>query len=313
MKSAILSDIHSNLEALGRVCAHAAALGAERYICLGDCIGYGADPAPTLARLMALPGLVAVRGNHDETLFRDMGREVPAAIQQTILWTRARLTPAQLEFLSHLPLVYREGAETGAPASADAARDTPVSRYIAGGTSPGTAGSRNGGGSTASGSAVEEAGPLAALVPPAQRREPRPRRRGATYAHASAYLPDRWEYILGVEQAAACLQAAGTPLVFIGHVHEPRVFYETSGGNLREFVPIGGAPIPLSPRSRYVINVGSVGQPRDGNNAACYVLYDEAAAEVTFHRVPYDYLAAGRKILAAGLDPFFAARLAWGR
>ncbi len=245
MRSAILSDIHSNLEALGRVSEHAAALGAERYICLGDCVGYGADPVTTLQRLMSLPGLVAVRGNHDAALFHEMGREVPPDIQRSILWTRARLLPAQLEFLARLPLVHREGA--------------------------------------------------------------------ATYAHASAHQPERWEYLRQEDQIRACLDAAGTPLTFIGHVHVPKVFYETPGGAVRELDPQDGVPLPLSPRTRYVINVGSVGQPRDGNNAACYVLYDDAAAEVTFCRLPYDYGATATKIRDAGLNPFFAERLAYGR
>lgn len=246
MRSAILSDIHSNLEALGRVCEHAAALGAERYICLGDCVGYGADPVATLARLMALPGLIAVRGNHDTALFRDdlAGGAYPDVLQ-SLAWTRAQLPPAQLEFLAGLPLVHREGA--------------------------------------------------------------------ATYAHASAHAPEQWEYLLRPEQIHACMEDAATPVTFIGHVHVPRVFYETSGGAVRELEPQDGVAIPLSPQARVVVNVGSVGQPRDGNNAACYVLYDEDADEVTFYRLAYDYGAAAAKIRAAGLSPFFANRLASGR
>jgi diadenosine tetraphosphatase ApaH/serine/threonine PP2A family protein phosphatase len=71
-------------------------------------------------------------------------------------------------------------------------------------------------------------------------------------------------------------------------------------------------PIPLSATCRYVINVGSVGQPRDGNNATCYVLYDSDASTVTFFRLPYDYLSAADKIRAAGLNERFAERLAHG-
>ncbi len=245
MKTAILSDIHSNLEALERVCEHAAALGAQRYVCLGDFIGYGADPVPTLRRIMELPGLVAVRGNHDAALFHDLGLGVPADIRWASDWTRARLLPTQLEFLAGLPLLYREAR--------------------------------------------------------------------ATYVHASAYDPERWEYLLMPDQIAACLEAAGTSVTFIGHVHVPRVFYETAAGSVREFEPESGDPIPLSPRTRYVVNVGSVGQPRDGNNAACFVLYDEDTATVTFHRLAYNHQASAAKIRAAGLNPFFADRLAQGR
>lgn len=245
MKTAILSDIHSNLEALERVCEHAVAAGAQRFVCLGDCIGYGADPGPTLARLMTLPGLVAVRGNHDVSLFHDLGHGVPADIRHAIEWMHARLAPAQLEFLANLPLLHREGR--------------------------------------------------------------------ATYVHASAHDPERWEYLLMPDQITACLEAAGTPVTFIGHVHVPRVFYETSAGVVRELEPDSGDPISLLPRARYVVNVGSVGQPRDGNNATCFVLYDEDAATVTFHRLAYNYQVSAAKIRAAGLSAFFADRLAQGR
>jgi diadenosine tetraphosphatase ApaH/serine/threonine PP2A family protein phosphatase len=244
MKRAILSDVHSNLEALTAVREHALAHGAARFICLGDCVGYGADPGPALDLLMGLPGLVCVRGNHDEALFTDTGRGT-SEIAQAIAWTRARLSAAQLAFLAQAPYVYQEGR--------------------------------------------------------------------ATYAHASAHAPERWDYLYDAEQAGPCMQAAGRPLTFLGHTHTPKVFYETAGGSLRELTPLPGEAIPLARHARYVINVGSVGQPRDGNSAACYVLYDEDAAEVTFHRLAYDTQAAGAKIRAAGLSTAFAERLAHGR
>lgn len=138
-------------------------------------------------------------------------------------------------------------------------------------------------------------------------------RLSATFVHASAHRPADWDYLYAPEQIHACLEDAGTQLTFIGHVHVPRVFYEMPGADVREFEPPDGVPIPLSPYRRYVINVGSVGQPRDGNNAASYVLYDDALAEITFHRLAYDYAATAAKIRAAGLSPFFAERLAYGR
>lgn len=246
MRIAILSDIHSNLEALERVCEHADALGAQRYVCLGDFVGYGADPGPVLERVMALPGLMAVRGNHDEALFQeDMTGGTYPDILASLSWTRARLSHAQREFLAGLPLIARDAA--------------------------------------------------------------------VTYAHASAHRPGAWEYLRMPEQIRACLDAAGTPLTFIGHVHVPGVYYETAGGIVRELVPQEGMTVPLSVAARYVVNVGSVGQPRDGNNAASYVLYDDVAHEVTFHRLAYDYLTTARKIREAGLSPFFAERLAYGR
>ena len=74
-----------------------------------------------------------------------------------------------------------------------------------------------------------------------------------------------------------------------------------------------GEPVPLRPHHRYMVSVGSVGQPRDDNSAASFVMYDEEKHGVVFHRVAYDFAATGAKILAAGLNPFFAERLADGR
>jgi diadenosine tetraphosphatase ApaH/serine/threonine PP2A family protein phosphatase len=245
MKHAILSDIHSNLEALTVCREHALAQGAQRFVSLGDCVGYGADPGPTLRLLMSLPGLVAVRGNHDDALFREAGEDMPPGVAEAIAWTRAQLTSAQRDFLANLPYVYREGR--------------------------------------------------------------------VTYVHASAHNPGKWDYLFQLEQAEECLKAADTPLIFVGHVHVPKVFYETPAGILRELVPAFGATIPLSAHSRYVVNVGSVGQPRDGNSAACYVLHDDAAETVAFYRLAYDYSRTADKIRAAGLHPSFAERLAYGR
>ena len=134
----------------------------------------------------------------------------------------------------------------------------------------------------------------------------------ATYAHASAHAPTQWEYLRQPEQIKDCLAATDTLVTFIGHVHVPMVFYSTAAGTLREFNPESGVPVPLSATCRYVINVGSVGQPRDGNNASCYVLYDSVAGTVTFYRLPYDYMSAAEKIRAAGLNERFAERLALG-
>lgn len=245
MRQAVLSDIHSNLEALERCLAHARTQGVERYVCLGDVVGYGADPAAVAERLFVLPGLLLVRGNHDEALLRDVDEALWPGVAESLAWTRAQLSAAELERLASAPYLCREGT--------------------------------------------------------------------ATFVHASAHRPEAWEYIWSPEQARACMQAAGTPLTFIGHVHVPMVFYETPGGALRALSPPPGVAIPLSPRARYVINVGSVGQPRDGISAASYVIYDDNAGEVTFHRVAYDHASAAAKIRAAGLDPFFAERLAYGR
>ncbi|MDE1942196.1 MAG: metallophosphoesterase [Betaproteobacteria bacterium] len=106
-KIALLSDIHSNLEALEACLAHATRQGADTFAFLGDLVGYGPDPAATLERIMdfASAGAPVVLGNHDRAVWDDAVRLNPVA-RQAILWTRPRLTAAQLAFLQSLPLTH---------------------------------------------------------------------------------------------------------------------------------------------------------------------------------------------------------------
>lgn len=244
MRQAILSDIHSNIEALQACVSHARGEGATHFACLGDCVGYGADPVPTLDLLRSLPHLLLIRGNHDEALFLHDEIGMPG-IREVIDWTVKQLAPAHFELLKSAPYVHT----------------------------------------------VDD----------------------ITYAHASAHAPQKWDYLRQPEQIRDCLAATPAHVTFIGHVHVPMVFYLTTGDTLREHGPESGVPIPLSPSGRYVVNVGSVGQPRDGNSAASYALYDSERAEVTIHRVSYDYMSAAKRILEAGLSARFAERLKEGR
>jgi len=244
MRQAILSDIHSNLEALEACVQHARANGATHFACLGDCVGYGADPVPTLDLLMSLPHLIMIRGNHDEALFQDEDIGVPG-IREALDWTGTQLAPHHCELLENAPYILTVG--------------------------------------------------------------------DVTYAHASADRPTAWEYLRRPEQVRDCLAATESRVTFIGHVHVPMVFYLTVGDSMRELSPEPDVAVPISPSCRYVVNVGSVGQPRDGNTAASYAMYDSDKSEVTIHRVPYDYVTAAEKILNAGLSARFAERLMEGR
>lgn len=129
------------------------------------------------------------------------------------------------------------------------------------------------------------------------------------YVHANAFAPAEWAYVLGRMEAVRSLQSTGARFTFCGHVHDPKLFHLTGTGKIGDFVPSDGMPIPLSEQRRWLVIPGSAGQPRDGNPAACYVMFDEAAAAVTYHRVPYDYDAAGAKIVAARLPQRLAMRL----
>ena len=135
--------------------------------------------------------------------------------------------------------------------------------------------------------------------------------------HASADAPEKWRYVddersAGVSLEAAT-QAAGISCVFGGHVHHQKLYYQGTGRGLMPFKPVPGTGIPLSRHRRWIATVGSVGQPRDGDTAAMYALFDLAQSHLTFHRVRYDHRAAAAAIRRAGLPDYFAQRLEEGR
>ena len=135
---------------------------------------------------------------------------------------------------------------------------------------------------------------------------------GVLYVHANAFAPGRWEYILSRVEAARSLQASGCVYTFCGHVHEPRL-YHGADGRCADFLPHPGTPVPVPPHRRWLALPGSAGQPRDGNPAACYAVFEPEESRLTFHRVPYDHDTAARKIIAAGLPEVLARRLVDGR
>jgi len=132
------------------------------------------------------------------------------------------------------------------------------------------------------------------------------------FVHANAYAPAEWDYIQGRTEAIRSLHATDRRFTFCGHVHDPALFHLTATGKAGNFTPTPGVPIPLSPQRRWLAIPGSTGQPRDGNPAACYAMFDTASATLTFHRVAYDVDAAAAKVRAAGLPEALARRLIHG-
>ena len=240
MRYAVLSDVHANLEALEAVLADAAPR-ADGVLCLGDVVGYGADPEACVERL-ATRGHVLVAGNHEHGVagLLDLDWFNPWA-RAAVEWTRARLDDAHRAWLGALPLT----AEVG----------------------------------------------------------------DATLAHASPDRPDEWEYLMSAEDGFAVFGAFATRLCFVGHSHRPGVWSLGSSGPA--FEP-GSVEIALEAGRRYLVNVGSVGQPRDRDPRAAYALWDLDRGAVAIRRVAYDVGAARTKILASGLPRFLADRLALG-
>ena len=240
MKFAILGDIHANLDALEAVLADADARGATHHVCIGDVVGYNANPHECVARIQGLECPV-VKGNHDEEASADteiVGLN-PLA-QAALLWTRENLDDDDKRWLRELRLV----------------------RQV----------------------------------------------RDFTVVHATLDTPGSWAYVLNKFDAMASFSYQFTQVCFFGHTHVPRVYVKGLSVTMET-----AEQTVIEPGRKYFINVGSVGQPRDGDWRAAYVLYDMEAGEATLHRVEYDIASAQRKILDAGLPPQLAERLSIGK
>jgi diadenosine tetraphosphatase ApaH/serine/threonine PP2A family protein phosphatase len=129
------------------------------------------------------------------------------------------------------------------------------------------------------------------------------------YVHASAYEPDQWHYVTDLYAASRSLMATQAHATFCGHTHVPALFHMSLTGKFAGFDPVARVEIPLNPQRRWLAVIGSVGQPRDRDPAACYAVLDDDRYALTYVRVPYDVESAAQKIEAAGLPPILAARL----
>jgi diadenosine tetraphosphatase ApaH/serine/threonine PP2A family protein phosphatase len=136
---------------------------------------------------------------------------------------------------------------------------------------------------------------------------------GRLYVHASADRPGKWSYVTDAEMAEACLAACDAATIFCGHTHFPAIYYKRGERRPVHFQPIDNVAAPLTRLHRHLVVVGAVGQPRDGNPAACFGLVDADRREVTMMRVPYDHEATARKISACGLPAWLGTRLGIGR
>lgn len=247
MKYAIVSDLHANLEALQAVLDDALAR-VEAVVCLGDIVGYNANPHECL-RLVRETCAVVIAGNHDQAAcgvrryddFNDWAREV-------MDWTRQQLGADEIDYLKGLPNTAPFG--NGWLAAHGSPRD--MDEYL-----------------------FEALGFEAAFD---SLRRLRPEARGC----------------------------------FVGHTHLP-VIWACSSGERVTRVRAESRTVRLHPACRYIVNPGSVGQPRNGSPLAAYAILDDAAATVEFRRVPYDIAAAQEKIYDAMLPPLLAQRLAIGR
>lgn len=237
---ALFGDIHANLEALETVLSDAREQGCNQFICLGDVVGYNADPAACLeiVREMDCP---TVKGNHDEDSAGTHSLDAMNPVAATALeWTREQLSDEQQTWLRRLRMV----------------------RQI----------------------------------------------RDFTVVHSSLDQPTNWNYVSNRFDAISNFSYQFTQVCFHGHTHVPRVYVKTD--KVRE---APAESVAIEPGSKYFINVGSVGQPRDGDWRASYAIYDIAHQVVVFRRLEYDIETTQKKIIDAGLPEMLAERLVDGR
>jgi len=248
MRYLVLSDIHSNLEALEAVLRASAAQQYDAVLMLGDLVGYGADPNAVVERVRGLNPAAIVRGNHDKVAAGlDDAEDFNPMAKSAAHWTRESLTPHALEYLRGLPtgpLIVDDMIEIchGSPLDADL-------------------------------------------------------------------------YVVADIDAARSISVARTPICLFGHTHvavsarmdDQHCLYINAPQGHPEF------PTTISAESKYLINPGSVGQPRDGDSRAAYAIADLEQKVVTLSRVAYPIETAQKKILDAGLPPMLAYRLGMGR
>jgi predicted phosphodiesterase len=242
----ILSDIHANRQALEAVVAQAASRYDE-VVCLGDIVGYGADPV-LVTRWVRAHAKWIVRGNHDKASvgLEDLEWFNPAA-RASALWTQSQLSGEEIDWIFRLPR---------GPVQLD----------------------------------------------------------GFDLMHGSPLDED--EYLVGLRDVAEISPYLEHPVSFFGHTHLQGGFQLHRNGILRLGQPGWNeteAYIEIQPDDWYLLNPGSVGQPRDGDPRAAYAIYDTEQRVVIYCRADYDVAEAQRRIRAAGLPDLLADRLAAGR
>ena len=138
------------------------------------------------------------------------------------------------------------------------------------------------------------------------RYDPMRRHDGCVFAHASPIAPLDWDYIYTIKQAQRVFDTVSEKFIFIGHTHVPGivVWDRRDGCSVVE-----SSIVQIRPECKYLVNVGSIGQPRDGIAAATYVLFDTKKGTITIRRIPYDIEQAQEKIRSAGLPESLASRL----
>jgi len=232
MKYAVISDIHSNLEALQKAFEVIDENKADEIICLGDIVGYGANPNECVD-LIRLRCSTIILGNHDAAVLHlSSSDDFNPIASKALQWTSEQLTDQNKALLSSLPMTQRH--------------------------------------------------------------------RNILFVHSSPSSPELWNYIVDAEGAASAIRIFDERLCFIGHTHIPGIYSERGRVN------------SITREERFLINVGSVGQPRDRNPMLAFGIFDSSTWEYRLIRSEYDIGQAAEKIYLAGLPEELGFRLLYG-
>ena len=241
MRYGIISDIHSNLEALQAVLAACRQESVEKLFCVGDVVGYGANPSECID-LMGELNIACVAGNHDWAVcglidYDDFRDEARIAVD----WTKKVLSSKYMDFLKSLALTF----------------------------------------------ATDE----------------------FVMVHGTLSEPGAFHYLYDIARAQETFELMDRTICFVGHTHKPQIFVKQ-----KDIISLATLmKINLNSAFKYIVNVGSVGQPRDSNPMASFCIYDSDLKCVEIKRVAYDIQAAQKKIMDAGLPQMLALRLSVGR
>lgn len=236
MRTAIISDIHGNLEALNKVLDYVAKNNIDQLYCLGDIVGYGPNPNECV-ELIRQQAQKTVIGNHDHAVLGLTSTEYFNDFAKlSTYWTQNILTAENIDYLSALDFTL----------------------------------------------AIDD----------------------VYLVHSTPSDPPMWHYILSEIDARHEFNYFEQKICFIGHSHFPIVFHQNGYSRKNKY--------KLDNANKCIINVGSVGQPRDGNPKACFCVYDTDTHEIDYVRLAYDIEQTRQKIIAAGLPVFLADRLLRG-
>ncbi len=244
MKYLIFSDIHSNLEAFEKMLSLKKVQEVDKFLFLGDLVGYGADPDKTISLFKEFKNVHTIRGNHDKVISELESSSLfnPVAAFSAE-WSKLHISPENKQLLLSLP----KGPQV-------------VDRFI-------------------------------------------------TICHGSTFDEDY--YVFSMFEAVESLKFMPTSIGFFGHTHFP-IIYLLRNEKI-DVVPLTkNTKIKLDPNTRYLVNPGSIGQPRDKDPNPSFVIFDSTKKDIQFIRFNYNVKKAQKKIRDAGLPEILASRLESG-